>query len=87
MICCTELYQNLSRTMECTCRNALTYLRLSLSPFRKLYPRSAFSKNSYHEVMVNLTEDLAFDTEQAKDGRTDEHTFRVSEELRGVIFT
>jgi len=63
MISCTEVYQNRSRIMECTCRNALTYLRLSLSPFRKLNPFSTFRKKSYHEFLGNLTEDLAFDIE------------------------
>ena len=63
IISCTELYQNRSSIMECACRNALTYLRLSLSPFRNLYPCSTFRKNSYHGFLGNLKEDLAFDIE------------------------
>jgi len=58
-----RVYHTRSRIMERTCINALTYLSPSLGRFHKLYHRSTFRKNSCHEFMGNLTEDLAFDIE------------------------
>jgi hypothetical protein len=42
MISCTELYQNRSRIMKCTCRNALTYLKTVTKPISQALPSLNF---------------------------------------------